>query len=73
MIKIGVIGLGYVGLPLAVEFGKVINVIGFDINQDRINELKSGIDRTLEVDADELQSATKLSFSFDPEDLKSVN
>jgi UDP-N-acetyl-D-galactosamine dehydrogenase len=44
--KIGVIGLGYVGLPLAVEFGKKFNVVGFDINESRINELKSGYDRT---------------------------
>ena len=47
--KIAVIGLGYVGLPLAVEFGKKRSVIGFDINQDRINNLINGIDTTLEV------------------------
>ena len=56
MIKIGVIGLGYVGLPLAVEFGKVLPVIGFDINKDRIKELQRGHDRTKEVDAKELQT-----------------
>ena len=50
MKKIGIIGLGYVGLPLAVEFGKILDVVGFDINQSRIEELKRGIDRTLEVD-----------------------
>jgi UDP-N-acetyl-D-mannosaminuronate dehydrogenase len=50
MEKIGIIGLGYVGLPLAVEFGKILDVVGFDINQSRIDELKKGIDRTLEVD-----------------------
>src|SRR6185503_8179552 len=72
MEKVGVIGLGYVGLPLAVEFGKVLNVVGFDINKERIKELKKGHDRTLEVDAAELQSAAKLSFSFDVVDLKSV-
>jgi UDP-N-acetyl-D-glucosamine/UDP-N-acetyl-D-galactosamine dehydrogenase len=73
MDKIGVIGLGYVGLPLAVEFGKVIDVVGFDINQDRIDELKKGMDRTLEVDEAELKSAAKLSFSYDPKDLAAVN
>ena len=46
MVKIGIIGLGYVGLPLAVEFGKVLPVIGFDINKDRIKELQRGYDRT---------------------------
>jgi UDP-N-acetyl-D-glucosamine/UDP-N-acetyl-D-galactosamine dehydrogenase len=71
--KIGIIGLGYVGLPLAVEFGKAIDVIGFDINQTRVNELKSGFDRTLEVNEQELKSATKLSFSTKLEDLASVN
>jgi UDP-N-acetyl-D-galactosamine dehydrogenase len=73
MKKIGIIGLGYVGLPLAVEFGKIIEVIGFDINQLRIAELKKGIDRTLEVDCEELKSAKHLSFSSDFSDLKSVN
>jgi UDP-N-acetyl-D-glucosamine/UDP-N-acetyl-D-galactosamine dehydrogenase len=73
MEKIGIIGLGYVGLPLAVEFGKILNVVGFDINQSRIDELKTGHDRTLEVDKQELTSATKLSFSSDPQALKSVN
>ena len=73
MEKIGIIGLGYVGLPLAVEFGKILEVVGFDINQERINELKSGHDRTLEVDSDELTSAVKLTYSSNPQDLKSVN
>ena len=73
MDKIGVIGLGYVGLPLAVEFGKVMDVVGFDINQERINELRKGHDRTLEVDEKELKSASKLSFSFEANDLKSVS
>lgn len=54
--KIGVIGLGYVGLPLAVEFAKRYQVVGFDINKERVNELKSGCDRTLEVDDIELKS-----------------
>jgi UDP-N-acetyl-D-glucosamine/UDP-N-acetyl-D-galactosamine dehydrogenase len=73
MEKIGVIGLGYVGLPLAVEFGKIIEVVGFDINKERIEELKKGFDRTLEVDKPELLSAVKLSYSSNPEDLRSVN
>src|SRR5690606_41386222 len=73
MDKIGIIGLGYVGLPLAVEFGKVIDVIGFDINQDRIDELKKGYDRTREVEDHELKAATRLSFSSNLDDLKSVN
>jgi UDP-N-acetyl-D-galactosamine dehydrogenase len=73
MKKIGIIGLGYVGLPLAVEFGKTIETIGFDINQSRIDELKNGIDRTLEVDTEELKSAGHLNFSHDTNALKSAN
>jgi UDP-N-acetyl-D-glucosamine/UDP-N-acetyl-D-galactosamine dehydrogenase len=73
MDKIGIIGLGYVGLPLAAEFGKVMDVVGFDINKDRIDELKKGFDRTREVDADELKASTMLAFSSDRSDLKKVN
>ncbi|HYG18517.1 MAG TPA: nucleotide sugar dehydrogenase [Ohtaekwangia sp.] len=73
MDKIGIIGLGYVGLPLGVEFGKILDVVGFDINQERINELKSGHDRTREVDAPTLQQASKLTFSYDVEDIRSAN
>lgn len=72
-IIIGVIGLGYVGLPLAVEFGKTYKVIGFDINQDRIKELKSGKDRTLEVTSEELAEAGKLSYTSTLDDLSEVN
>lgn len=72
-IKIGVIGLGYVGLPLAVEFGKKIDVIGFDINNKRIEELRNGYDRTMEVENDQLASSGKLTYSADVNDLKSVN
>lgn len=61
--KIGVIGLGYVGLPLAVEFGKVRAVVGFDVNPDRIAELCSGFDRTREVEPHELSAATHLKFA----------
>ena len=72
-LKIAVIGLGYVGLPLAVEFGKKHSVIGFDINQHRIEELKSGTDRTLEVSDEELASAHKLQFSSDINELSECN
>jgi UDP-N-acetyl-D-galactosamine dehydrogenase len=73
MEKIGIIGLGYVGLPLAVEFGKIIPVVGFDINTDRIAELKNGHDRTLESDSVELKSSKHLSFSSNPIELKDAN
>ncbi|MFN8337313.1 MAG: nucleotide sugar dehydrogenase [Cyclobacteriaceae bacterium] len=73
MEKIGIIGLGYVGLPLAVEFGKVIDVIGFDINTERIEELKKGFDRTREVEASDLAAAKKLSYSSSLNDLKAAN
>lgn len=73
MDKIGIIGLGYVGLPLAVEFGKVVDVVGFDINQDRIKSLRNGFDRTREVEAEELNASTRLRFSHELSDLKDVN
>jgi UDP-N-acetyl-D-glucosamine/UDP-N-acetyl-D-galactosamine dehydrogenase len=73
MQKIGVIGLGYVGLPLAVEFGKKVEVIGFDINEQRISELKGGFDRTKEVDSQELKSSKNLIFTSSLEDIRSVN
>jgi UDP-N-acetyl-D-galactosamine dehydrogenase len=69
--KIAIIGLGYVGLPLAVEFGKKRPVLGFDINTARIAELQSGQDHTLEVSPAELKEASHLSFSSTLEDLKS--
>ena len=68
--KIAIIGLGYVGLPLAAEFGKQRPVLGFDINAARIAELQAGKDSTLELNAEELASAGQLSFSSNPEDLK---
>src|SRR3990170_5626590 len=67
---IGIIGLGYVGLPLAVEFGKKYRTIGFDIKQSRIDELNAGHDRTREVDAGELKQAKHLICSADPERLR---
>jgi UDP-N-acetyl-D-galactosamine dehydrogenase len=72
-IKIAIIGLGYVGLPLAVEFGKKRSVIGFDINKPRIAALQAGHDTTLEVDDFELKEATHLSYSADPADLEAAN
>ena len=72
-LKIAIIGLGYVGLPLAVEFGKQVPVIGFDIHQKRIDKLKSGQDHTLEVSPDELKQASKLSYSADLAELKECN
>jgi len=68
--KIALIGLGYVGLPLAVEFGKKRTVIGFDINQPRINDLKNGIDSTLETTSEELKDAIHLSYTTNLEDIK---
>lgn len=73
MKKIAIIGLGYVGLPLAVEFGKVRSVVGFDINQARITELQSGQDHTLECSPEELKQAQQLTYSGDQNDLKSCS
>jgi len=70
-LKVGVVGLGYVGLPLAVEFGKRFSTVGFDIKADRVEELRKGHDSTLETDEAELASATKLSFTTRLADLKS--
>lgn len=72
-IKIAVIGLGYVGLPLAVEFGKKYLTVGYDINQKRIDELKAGEDRTFEVDNQELISATRLSYASQLVDVADCN
>lgn len=71
--KLAVVGLGYVGLPLAVEFGKTMPVIGYDINQRRVGELRSGHDQTLEVDDDELASAIGLTVTTDPAALDDAN
>jgi len=71
--KIAVIGLGYVGLPLAIEFGKKYKTIGFDVNQSRINELKTGHDFTLEVSKEELLSANKLKYSANSDEIKDCN
>lgn len=72
MNTLAIIGLGYVGLPLAVEFGKKYSTIGFDINKNRIDELVSGVDRTNEVDITELSSAKNLKLSNNIDDLRSA-
>ncbi|MCG8315927.1 MAG: Vi polysaccharide biosynthesis UDP-N-acetylglucosamine C-6 dehydrogenase TviB [Pseudomonadales bacterium] len=71
--QVGVVGLGYVGLPLAVEFGKKRAVLGFDIKKERVEQLNEGVDSTLEVDKDELLEAKHLSFSCDPKDLEACS
>ena len=71
--KIAIIGLGYVGLPLAVEFGKNRETVGFDINDARIAELNAGIDNTLEVASDELSLASKLSFTAELEKIRNCS
>ncbi len=72
-IRIAVIGLGYVGLPLAVAFGRQLPTLGFDINTARVAQLQAHHDHTLEVDADELKAATELSFSHDAAALAGCN
>src|SRR5690606_33171829 len=72
-VKLAVVGLGYVGLPLAVEFGKKRSVLGFDINARRIAELKEGRDHTLEVESKELAEAGQLQFTHEAEHLAQAN
>jgi UDP-N-acetyl-D-galactosamine dehydrogenase len=72
-VRLAVVGLGYVGLPLAVEFGKHRDVLGFDINTRRIDELRAGRDHTLEVDGPELAQAKHLRYSADPAELAAAN
>jgi len=72
-LKLAIIGLGYVGLPLAVEFGKKRTVLGFDIDSDRIQQLKSGQDKTLEISSDELKASSNLNFTFNEADLNKCN
>lgn len=71
--RIAIIGLGYVGLPLAVEFGKKYEVVGFDINSSRIEQLKEGVDITLETNQNDIISSKKLSFTIDVNHLNSCN
>jgi UDP-N-acetyl-D-galactosamine dehydrogenase len=72
-VRIAVIGLGYVGLPLAVAFGRTFPTLGFDINSKRVSELRDHQDHTLEVSADELRDTPQLDFSDDPAALASCN
>ncbi|MGH8497169.1 MAG: Vi polysaccharide biosynthesis UDP-N-acetylglucosamine C-6 dehydrogenase TviB [Gammaproteobacteria bacterium] len=72
-IRLGIIGLGYVGLPLAVEFGRQLPTLGFDVDRGRIDDLKAGRDRTMEVEAQDLAAARQLRFSADPAELRSCN
>ncbi|HUF73631.1 MAG TPA: nucleotide sugar dehydrogenase [Gammaproteobacteria bacterium] len=72
-VRIGIIGLGYVGLPLALEFGKRYPTVGFDISERRIAELEAGRDSTLEATPEELEAAAELSFTSDPEALRDCN
>jgi UDP-N-acetyl-D-galactosamine dehydrogenase len=72
-VKIGVLGLGYVGLPLAVEFGKKFPTVGLDVNSARISELRAGRDSSLEVDPEELRSVHFLSYTDRPDDLRGCN
>nr|WP_216612205.1 Vi polysaccharide biosynthesis UDP-N-acetylglucosamine C-6 dehydrogenase TviB [Vibrio sp. RE86] len=71
--RIGIIGLGYVGLPLAIEFGKKFATLGFDINEKRVAELINGNDSTLECSPDEMKKATRLTYSANREELKNCN
>ncbi len=72
-LRVGVVGLGYVGLPLAVEFGKQYDTVGFDVKAERVAELEAGTDSTLEASEEELKSATKLSYTNDPAQLADCN
>tara|TARA_B100000767_G_scaffold187595_1_gene174974 strand:+ start:1011 stop:2282 length:1272 start_codon:yes stop_codon:yes gene_type:complete len=71
--RIGIVGLGYVGLPLAIAFSKNYDVVGFDINTSRISELRDGVDLTLEVEPEDLKNNHKISFTFDKKDLEECN
>jgi len=72
-VKVAIIGLGYVGLPLAVEFGKKYPTVGFDINQTRVQELRDGNDFTLEVSVEELAESPYISYASDVDDIKDCN
>ena len=72
-IRIGVIGLGYVGLPLAVEFGRRFPTVGFDVKADRVAELEAGQDSTLEVPEEELARAERLRYTSNPADIADCN
>ena len=71
--KISIIGLGYVGLPLAIEFGKKFDVVGFDTNYQRLKELKLGFDRNSEIKKNDLKKIKKLIFTSDLKNLENCN
>ncbi|MBV1928488.1 MAG: Vi polysaccharide biosynthesis UDP-N-acetylglucosamine C-6 dehydrogenase TviB, partial [Gammaproteobacteria bacterium] len=70
---VAIIGLGYVGLPLAVAFGKKMQTIGFDLNKNRVKELQEGADSTLEIEPEDLLAAEQLTFIDDPKKLAGAN
>ena len=72
-LRIGIVGLGYVGLPLAVEFGKLYPTVGFDIHEGRVAELEGGTDSTLECSSEELAEARHVSYTSNVEDIASCN
>jgi UDP-N-acetyl-D-glucosamine/UDP-N-acetyl-D-galactosamine dehydrogenase len=72
-LSIGVIGLGYVGLPLAAKFGELYNVLGFDVNSKRVEDLRNGVDSTLELSPDELNASIGLRFASNPGELEGCN
>ena len=69
-VKLAIIGLGYVGLPLAVEFGKRFDTVGFDVKRERLDMLRKGVDVTLETSSEDLAAATRLKYSDELESLK---
>lgn len=71
--RLAIVGLGYVGLPLAVEFARVLDVVGFDIDEERVAELKQGVDRTLEATSQDLAASSRLSFSSNVSDIAGCN
>ena len=72
-LKLAVVGLGYVGLPLAVEFGKKFDTVGFDVKKSRLDMLRNGVDSTLETSPEDLKAAKFLKYSDDPADLQDRN
>ena len=72
-LKIAIIGLGYVGLPLAVEFGKIYSTTGFDLNANRIKDLQQGVDKTLEQTKNQIRASSKLSFTSNSIDISDCN
>src|SRR6186997_192796 len=71
--RIGVVGLGYVGLPLAVEFGKHFDTVGYDVNRTRVDELRVGKDQTLETSSEEIAAAKRLRFTSELEGIGRCN